>query len=180
MTAASRPSGSRAPRRAKRLRFTVDASVFVNAFNAHEEGHEASFQVLAAIRERGHPIIGPTLVLPEIASAVARASDDSAGALRYANATAALAHLSLISLTSSLAAQAAELASTHRLRGADALYLAVARRYATIVVSRDAEQRARGAAVARCQTPEEALRLLIDPVGPTRRPRGVAKRRPRA
>jgi predicted nucleic acid-binding protein len=58
-----------------------DASVFVNAFNPHEEGHAESLAILGTIQERGDPVIAPTLFLPEIASAVARASDDSAGAL---------------------------------------------------------------------------------------------------
>ena len=150
----------------KSLRYTVDASVFVNAFNPHEEGYAASLQILATIQERGDPMIGPTLLVPEIASAVARASDDTAGALQYANATAALPNLTLVALTPALARQAGELVASHRLRGADAVYLAVARRYGTTLVSRDDEQRTRGSAVATCQTPEEAL--TADPL---RRPR---------
>ena len=129
----------------------------MNAFNPHEDGHAESLAILTAVQERGDPIIVPTLLLPEVASAVARAADDSAGAFQYANATAALAHVTLVTLTPAMARQAAELASTHRLRGADAVYLAVARRYGTTLVSRDDEQRTRGSAVARCQTPEEAL-----------------------
>jgi len=129
----------------------------VNAFNPHEDGHAESLQILTAVLERGDPIIVPALLLPEMASAVARVTDDSVGALQYANATAALPHLTLVTLTPAMARQAAELASTHRLRGADAVYLAVARRYGTTLVSRDDEQRARGSAVAPCQTPEEAL-----------------------
>ena len=135
----------------------MDASVFVNAFNPHEEGHAESLQILAAIQERGDPVIVPTLLVPEIASAVARASDDPVGAMQYANAAAALSHVTLVPLTPALARQASELAATHRLRGADAVYLAVARRYGTTLVSRDEEQRARGSAVTICQTPEGAL-----------------------
>lgn len=138
-------------------RFTVDASVFVNAFNPHEQGQAESLAILAAIQERGDPIIAPTLLLPEIAAAVARASDDAEAALDYANATAGLAHLTLVTLTPALARQAAELAATHRLRGADSIYVAVARRYGTTLVSRDDEQRSRGSGVVTCQTPEEAL-----------------------
>jgi predicted nucleic acid-binding protein len=152
--AARRPIRKKAP---KALRYTIDASVLVNAFNPHEEGHAESLAILAAIQEGGDPVIVPTLLLPEIASAVARASDDSAGALEYANATAALPHLMLVSLTPTMARQAAELAVTRRLRGADAVYVAVARRYATTLVSRDEEQRTRGSAIVLCQTPEEAL-----------------------
>src|SRR5262249_56360231 len=36
-------------------RFTVDASVFVNAFNPHEDGHDASLAFLAAIHTPAHP-----------------------------------------------------------------------------------------------------------------------------
>lgn len=75
--------------RTRNLRYTVDASVFVNAFNPHENGHTESLAILAAIQQRGDPIVVPTLLLPEMASAVARASNDRAGALQYANATAA-------------------------------------------------------------------------------------------
>lgn len=130
----------------------------MNAFNPHEAGHAESLAILAAIQHGGDPVIVPTLLLPEIASAVARASHDNAGALQYANATAALPHLTLVSLTPTTARHAAELAAHHRVRGADAVYLAVARRYGTTLVSRDEEQRSRGSAVVTCLTPEEALR----------------------
>lgn len=150
----SRPSRTR---KTKHPRYTVDASVFVNAFNPHEDGHEESLALLAAIQERDDPIIVPTLLATEIASAVARASDDSAGALQYAYATTTLRHLTAVALTPGLARQAAELAATHRLRGADAVYVAIARRYGTTLVSRDEEQRTRGSAVVTCQTPEQAL-----------------------
>lgn len=156
-------AAGRVPRRSRRRRglpirrYTVDASVFVNAFNPREKGHAESLKLLASIQERGDPVIVPALIVPEIASAVARASDDSSGALQYALATAALPQLTIVSLTAAMARQAAELAATHRLRGADAVYLAVARRYGTTLVSRDDEQRTRGAGVTDCQTPEEAL-----------------------
>lgn len=153
--------GRARPGRAQRkvaLRYTIDASVFVNAFNLHEEGHAESLRILSLLHERGDPVIVPTLLVAEIASAIARATDDSAGALEYALATAALPHLTLIPLTSAVARQAADLAATHRLRGADAVYLAVARRYGTTVVSRDDELRTRGAAVVTCRTPEQALK----------------------
>jgi len=146
----------------------------VNAFNPHEDGHAESLAILAAIQEADDPVIVPTLLLPEIGSAVARASDDNTGARQYANATAALPYLTLVSLTSTMARQAAELAATHRLRGTDAVYLAVARRYGTTVVSRDEEQRSRGSAIVICQTPEEALGSRQVP---KRTPRGRKKKR---
>ncbi len=156
---ARRQRGGRPVRKtgSKTFRYTVDASVFVNAFNPHEEGHTDSMAILTAIQQTGDPIIVPTLVLPEIAAAVARAINDSTGALQYANATAALPHLTIVSLTPATARQAAQLAASHRLRGADAVYVAVARRYGTTLVSQDEEQRLRGSAAVTCQTSEEAL-----------------------
>lgn len=151
------PRQTRRARKPKAPRYTIDASVFVNAFNPHEKGHAESLQILAAIHERGDPVIVPALIVPEIASAVARASDDSAGALHYASATATLPHVTLVTLTITMARQAAELAAKHRLRGADAVYLAVARRYGTTLVTRDSEQCIRGSAIAVCQTPKKAL-----------------------
>jgi predicted nucleic acid-binding protein len=131
--------------------------VFVNAFNPHENGHAASLAIIAAIQERGDPVIVPALFVTEVAAAVARSTDDSEGATAYAKAAAALPHLTLVSLTPAVARQAAELASAHRLRGADAIYLTMARRYGTTLVTRDAEQRRRGGEVVPCRTPEEAL-----------------------
>lgn len=138
-------------------RFTVDASVFVNAVNPHEQGQAASLQALSAIHERGDPIIVPALLLTEVASALGRATGDARGAVQYADAIAALPNLSLVTMTPAVARQAAGLAATHRLRGADAVYVAVALRYGAVLVTRDSEQRTRGAAAVTCQSPEEVL-----------------------
>ena len=155
---ATRPARTRPPaRRSRDRRFTVDASVFVNAFNPHETGHAASLEILSRIQRRDDPIIVPTLLVTEVASAVARAIDNTAGALKYSAAITALENLTLVTLTPALARQAADLAATHRLRGADAIYVAVALRYGTVLVTRDGEQRARGTAAVKCRTPEDAL-----------------------
>ena len=90
MAVKKRTAPARSRKHTPSRRYTIDASVFVNAFNPHEKGHVASLQILSAIRDRGDPVIVPALIVPEIASAVARATDDTAGALQYANATAAL------------------------------------------------------------------------------------------
>src|SRR6185503_647100 len=139
-------------------RFTIDASVFVNAFNPHEAGHAASLEFLAAVHRQAVPVIIPSLAAVEIAPAVARAADDTDGALGYVNAVMALPYLSVVQLTGPLSRLAATLAATHRLRGADAIYAAVARRYGTTLVSRDREQRARGGEAVDCRTPETAFR----------------------
>ena len=139
-------------------RYTIDASVFVNAFNPPEAGHSASLALLTAIHDAGDPVILPSLALVEIASAMARASDDAAGAVAFGAAIVSLAHVTVVPLTAAGAQQVAELAALHRLRGADAVYASVARRYGTTLVTRDEQQRARAAAVVPCLPPEAAMR----------------------
>jgi len=131
--------------------------VFINAFRPQERGHAESLRFLTVIHETGDAVIVPTLLLTEIASAVARANDDSEEAIRYATAVAALPNVTLVALSPATARRAGETAANYRLRGADAIYLEIARRYATILVSRDDEQLKRGASVVRCLTPEEVL-----------------------
>jgi predicted nucleic acid-binding protein len=133
--------------------------VFINAFRAQERGHAESLRFLTVIHEAGDAVIVPTLLVTEIASAMARANDHSEEAIRYATAVAALPNLTLVALSAAMARRAAETAANYRLRGADAVYLEIARRYATILVSRDDEQLKRGAGVVRCQTPEAVLHL---------------------
>lgn len=192
------PRAAISPRRERRASPLRSASVTLHAFRSTgaawvgsavpfqdppvHRGCERLCERLQSVRGRSRRKLGgsgrdsggrrpghrPSLLLPETASAVAHASDDTAGALLYATATAALSHLTLVSLTSITAKQAAELAATHRLRGADAVYVAVARRYGTTLVSRDDERRSRASALVPCQTPEEALDSRQTPERPRR------------
>ena len=120
------PRSARVPRRSRRakgsknLRDTIDASVFVNAFNPHEAGHAESLRLLATIQEHAEP--------SDCADAAHSGDRVSSGSRqrRWPRRAAVctrdppLPHLTLVSLTSALTRQAAELSAGHRLRGADA------------------------------------------------------------
>lgn len=110
------PNGDVAPT------YTIDASVFVNAFNPHEEGHEASRELLAFLLREGIEITVPTLLFPEIAAAVARGRDDTDLARKFADALGNLPYLVEVWLDGILAHQAKDVASEYRLRGSDAVY----------------------------------------------------------
>lgn len=138
--------------------FTVDASVFLNAFNPFEEGHEESKAVLARLEDNAIPIIVPNLLRVEAAAAVARGRGDAELARRFAAALLRLPHLVVIPLDDALAATAAQLAADHRLRGADAVYGAVALRFGSALVSRDGEQLTRLAAVIQTFHPRDVTR----------------------
>lgn len=137
--------------------YTVDASVFLNAFNPREPGHENSRRLLARMQKNGTPIIVPTLVLPEVAAAVARGRGDADLARRFSNALSRLPHLVLVPLDMTLARQSADLAAAHRLRGSDAVYAATALRFGSTLVTLDQQQRERVADAICAQWPAEAL-----------------------
>ncbi len=137
--------------------YTVDASVFLNAFNPREEGHVESHTLLARMQEHATPIITPTLLLPEVAAAIGRGHGDADLARRFSATLSQLAHLVLVSVDETLAQQAADLAAQYRLRGADAVYVAVAVRFGSILVTRDKEQRERVNDVITVRWPFEAL-----------------------
>lgn len=137
--------------------YTLDASVFLNAFNPAEPGHDDSEALMARLQASAVPVIVPSLVLPEVAGAIARIRGDERLAREFASELANLSHVLLVPLDLSLAEQAVELAAIYRLRGADAVYAAVARRFGAILVTRDREQAERLSGVLVTRSPKAAL-----------------------
>jgi len=137
--------------------YTIDASVFLNAFNPYEVGHEESQRLLAQLQEQAIPVIVPTLLLPEVAAAVSRGREDEDLAREFAAALSRLPHLVLIPLDMALAQQAADVAARYRLRGSDAVYAAVALRFGSTLVTLDREQRERVTEVLTARYPTEVL-----------------------
>jgi len=140
--------------------YTVDASVFLNAFNPHEAGHGISHSFLAKLREQAVPIVAPTLLLPEVAAAISRGQGNATLAREFAAALIRLPHLVLVPLDVALARECATVAALHRLRGSDAVYATVALRFGSTLVTLDEEQRHRVAGVLPVQLPAEAAQDL--------------------
>ena len=140
--------------------FTVDASVFLNAFNPFEAGYADSNRFLAYLQEQAIPIIMPSLVLPEVAAAISRGSGNIEWAREFASTLERLPHLVLVPLDAVLARQAVDVAAAHRLRGSDAVYVAVALRFGSVLVTLDREQHDRAAGALTTLYPAEALTEL--------------------
>lgn len=134
---------------------TVDASVFMNAFNPYEAGHELSRAALQRLQAEGTPMVEPTLLLPEVASAARRGRGDPALAVEFARNLAVLPQLVLIPLDENLARQAADVAAVHGLRESDAVYAAVALRFGASMLTLDLQQQARMPAVVPTSTPAD-------------------------
>lgn len=137
--------------------FVVDASVFLNAFNPGEEGHETSKELLARLLTDGVPLIAPTLLLPETAAAIRRGQDDPRLARKFAITLSRLPKLMLVTLDHLLAKRALDIAANYRLRGSDSVYAAVAQRFACPLITLDRQQHDRVGAALKTFYPLEIL-----------------------
>lgn len=142
------------------IRYTLDASVVMNAFNPAEAGHTTSLQLQTVIQSQALQVIVPTLLLTEVAATIGRVLGDTPAARTFVVRLNQLPAFRFVSLTRPLALTAADLAAEYRLRGADAVYVAVARQFGTTLVTLDEQQRTRAAASITVRTPAEALAEL--------------------
>ncbi|MBN2394483.1 MAG: PIN domain-containing protein [Anaerolineae bacterium] len=137
--------------------FTIDASVHINALNPSEAGSTESQICLQRLVVMQQPFFSPTLLLVEVAAAIARVLDDAGLALELTRGIQALPRQLWIPLDNAMAELAAQLGVHARLRGADAVYAAVARRYGATLITRDRQQLDRLSALVRVMTPEDVL-----------------------
>lgn len=118
----------------------VDASVVVAVFRADDPGHAASRTWLDRALDRDEPITAPAILLAEVAAALARGLDDDALALHAVETLLQGPLVELHPVTAELGRAAAELATTCRLRGCDAVYAALARSLQVPLVTLDRQQ----------------------------------------
>lgn len=137
--------------------YTIDASVWVNSFDHQESGHQTSRQFLAFIGQEAIPIAAPTLILAEVAGAVSRTRKDIEQAHAFALALRSLPNLTLVNLDADLAEQSLRLAAEYGLRGADAVYAAVALETGFTLVSLDKEHLTRLTGIVPVKTPVDVL-----------------------
>ena len=140
--------------------YTIDASVHVSALNPIETDSVDSQAFLAWVRQHRQPLFCPTLLLTEVAAAVARALDNTDRAIALAATLRGWSNQTLVPLDGALSDRAVQLAATLRLRGADAVYAAVAQQYGTTLVTLDRQQLERLPAVVKVLRPTEALRAV--------------------
>ncbi len=136
------------------MNYVIDASVFVSAAQALDV-HYANSVLFFSRLERASDanVFCPTLLLAEYSASIARRTNDASLAESLVDLLDRLQGLKLESLTESRARRAARLAANHRLRGADAVYVALAEETGATLIAWDIEMIQRGAAVAPTLTP---------------------------
>jgi len=130
----------------------VDASVWVSRLVRGEAHHTAVLAWFETQEERGALLIAPELMPPDVAGAVSRRTGDGRLARRAVRQRLRLPSLRLAILDAELAERAAELAADRALRGADAVYVAVAARLGLPLVTLDREQRRRADGVVEVES----------------------------
>lgn len=134
----------------------VDASVWVSRFLPEDAFHQASRTWLIETVTAGVALVVPTIVLAEVSGSIARRTGNDQLGYQIVQQIRQLPTLQLITVDDVLGQLAAQIASTYRLRGADAVYLAVGQRLQIPLVSWDREQLDRAAALVTTYQPSEA------------------------
>ncbi|MGQ0605126.1 MAG: type II toxin-antitoxin system VapC family toxin [Anaerolineales bacterium] len=133
----------------------VDASVWVSRLVPEDAHHALSRTWLMAQLRAGDPIIVPALVLSEITGAISRRLGDPGVARQALSVVQSIPTLRVVDLDVRLAQSAAELAADYGLRGADAVYVALAKAIHLPLTTLDQEQLKRGRSVVEVLSPVE-------------------------
>ena len=133
----------------------IDASVYIALINAHEPDHDRSWVWFEGVRTSQEPILAPVILIAEVAAALSRGVGNRALAHEVVQQLARSQVVELVPVSLALAERAAAIAADHRIRGCDAVYVALAEQLDERLVTLDGQQLERGASVAATASPGE-------------------------
>jgi predicted nucleic acid-binding protein len=131
----------------------IDASVYVALINAHEKDHARSWAWFEQAKVEQEPIVAPAILLAEVAAALRRGVGDLALAHRAVQQLKRSGVIELVSVTLAMAERAATIAAEHRIRGCDAVYVALADQLGDCLVTLDQQQLERSTAIVSAREP---------------------------
>jgi predicted nucleic acid-binding protein len=134
----------------------IDASVLVSYVLPMDVHHAQSVQYVRAVSLAGTQLIAPRLLLVEVGGAVTRRLGSNLRGQQAIERVQQLPNLRLATLSNRLLDHAQQLACELHVRGADAVYVAVADRLGVPLVSWDREHRTRATSRIQVFTPETA------------------------
>lgn len=133
--------------------FCVDASVFLSAAKGDEPYSKESKGFLDSVEREGYKILAPEILIPEVASGLMRATKDPDFSLEFVSALRGLPNCTFVPVDGRLADTAAKVIFETALRGADAIYVAVAFEYGLSLITLDKEQLEKGKKVIQVMLP---------------------------
>ena len=135
----------------------VDASIWVASILDSDRHHSASAAFVRRLIELRQPASVPALVWPEISGAVARRTGDPERGIKLARFLAAQNWITSFPLDSKLARESMRIAAGQRIRGADAVYIALAATRGEPLITLDAEMLERAPANVERLSPADWL-----------------------
>jgi len=133
----------------------IDASVYIALIHAGEPEHAHSWAWFERARAAQEVLCAPVILVAEVAAALSRGVGDPALAHQVAQQLARSRAVELVPVSLALAERAASIAADHRIRGCDAVYVALADQMDDCLVTLDEQQLERGAAVTVTRRPGE-------------------------
>jgi len=133
--------------------FCIDASVIVSAANPKDFYFAQSKKFLAQIREKGLKVFLPEIIIPETTSGLLRAIGDQKAVYELALSFRNVPNFSFVVVDSRLANLASWIICKTGLRGADAIYVALAYDYNLELITLDNEQLEKGKKLVKVRKP---------------------------
>jgi len=143
--------------------FVLDASVLVAAVLPNEPFHVDAKALMRRLMDATTYLYVPTIAFAEVAAAIARGAGDERLALAVAAEYTVRPDLHRIAVDVALGDLATEVAAKQRIRGCDAVYVALAQMEQAILITLDEQQRERAPAGVTARTPAQALAEWFQP-----------------
>jgi len=140
--------------------YVIDANVFVSDAHPGERFHATSAALFLRIAVEQWQVLVPAIMPAEVAAGIARQTEDAATAQQFVRLLQRLPHIQVVDVDHNLGNLAAGLAAQHRIRGCDAIYVALAQLHNAVLITLDQEQWQRVPPDIVARTPAEELLVL--------------------
>jgi len=137
--------------------YVIDASVHVADARPQEPYHAESRALLARVAAQDLPVFLPEIVLAEIAAGISRGTGQIALAQRLVETLRRVPQFEFVPIEHTLGNLAASLAARYKIRGCDAVYIALAKQRDATLITLDLQQRERVPATIIARSPAEEL-----------------------
>ena len=143
--------------------FVLDASVLVAAALPNEPFHADAKALMQRLMNEGTYVYLPAIAFAEVAAAIARGAGDEQLALAVVAQYSIRPDLHRVAVEAALGDLTAEIAAKQRIRGCDAVYVALAFVEQAVLVTLDGQQRERAPSGVTACTPAQALAEWFQP-----------------